>query len=51
MSPVPPAMSPLMMWPASSTMSEDRSTAFVHDVAGGVDGVFRLEGHGYLLCG
>src|ERR1700733_1872247 len=29
MSPVPPAMSPLMMWPAFSTMSADRSTAFV----------------------
>src|ERR1700733_13328045 len=29
MSPVPPAMSPLMMWPASSTMSDDRSTGFV----------------------
>src|ERR1700733_9980743 len=29
MSPVPPAMSPLMMWPAFSTMSDDRSTALV----------------------
>src|SRR5580693_3366936 len=29
MSPVPPAMSPLMMWPAFSTMSDDLSTAFI----------------------
>src|SRR5690349_1256156 len=29
MSPAPPATSPLMMWPAFSTMSADRSTALV----------------------